>query len=51
MHGGGHRWQRNSWVNLNSFHILSRSQVYDAVMHTKLCVALAAANICPASDW
>jgi hypothetical protein len=25
--------------------------VYDAVMHTKLVLALAAANVCPASDW
>ena len=29
----------------------SKFAVYDAVMHTKLCVALAAANVCPAADW
>jgi len=29
----------------------SKFAVYDTVMHTKLCVALAAANICPAADW
>jgi len=29
----------------------SKFAVYDAVMHTKLCVALAAAGVCPASDW
>ncbi|GAX82823.1 hypothetical protein CEUSTIGMA_g10249.t1 [Chlamydomonas eustigma] len=29
----------------------SKFAVYDAVMHTKLCMALAAANVCPASDW
>lgn len=29
----------------------SKFAVYDALMHTKLCLALAAANVCPAADW
>ena len=29
----------------------SKFSVYDPAMHTKLCVALAAANVCPAADW
>ncbi|KAG1681554.1 hypothetical protein FOA52_014062 [Chlamydomonas sp. UWO 241] len=29
----------------------SKFHVYDAVMHTKLVLALAAANVCPAAEW
>ncbi len=29
----------------------SKFEIYDVVMHSKLCVALAAANVVPAADW